>query len=208
MTTRIGLLSDVHATPAPVQEALSIFADAGTDLIICAGDTAGYADELTETVSLLEAGACVSILGNHDIEYLRETAASAYEPAAEYLRRLPMYFETVIGGTSVYAVHARPPAADRHGIKLLDEDGALMPERVREWTDFLDGFAHDVLVVGHTHQVFAERLGDTLVVNPGSTKFNHTCAILTLPSMEVEFFSLSGKEPIRSWNWGMLVNGT
>jgi putative phosphoesterase len=67
----------------------------------------------------------------------------------------------------------------------------------------LKTFPADVLIVGHTHQVFAERLGHILVVNPGSTLFNHTCAILTLPEMTVQILSLSNKAPVLSWNWGM-----
>ena len=44
-TATIGLLSDVHATSAPVAEALAIFDRAGVDEVWCAGDIAGYRDE-------------------------------------------------------------------------------------------------------------------------------------------------------------------
>ena len=69
--------------------------------------------------------------------------------------------------------------------------------------DALQSSAFDLLVVGHTHQVFAERLGGVLVVNPGSTSFNHTCAVVRLPGMEVRFFPLGGRTPVLTWNWGM-----
>jgi predicted phosphodiesterase len=59
-----------------------------------------------------------------------------------------------------------------------------------------------VLIVGHTHQVFTEYLGDILVINPGSSAFNHSCAILHLPEMRVQTFALSGKAIERTWNWG------
>jgi len=59
------------------------------------------------------------------------------------------------------------------------------------------------LIVGHTHQVFAEQLGRTLLINPGSTKFNNTCMILSLPNMEVQVLSLLNKTPLKVWNWGM-----
>ena len=49
----LGLISDVHAEPAPVQEALAIFRRAGVQQVQCAGDIAGYHDELEETVALL-----------------------------------------------------------------------------------------------------------------------------------------------------------
>ncbi len=62
-------------------------------------------------------------------------------------------------------------------------------------TERLQGFPHDVLLAGHTHQMFCEPLG--------STQFNHTCAIMSLPEMEVEVFGLSGEEPVKVWNWGV-----
>jgi hypothetical protein len=88
---------------------------------------------------------------------------------------------------------------------LLDIDGTLIEAERARWTEYLmghlQGFRHDVLLVGHTHQVFCEQLGNTLVINPGSTLFNHTCAILSLPEMSVEWFGLSGKQPVKAWNW-------
>ncbi len=50
MSTRIGIVSDVHATPAPLRDALSIFKKEGVDRIFCAGDIAGYGKELDQTV--------------------------------------------------------------------------------------------------------------------------------------------------------------
>jgi hypothetical protein len=40
------------------------------------------------------------------------------------------------------------------------------------------------------------------VINPGSCCFNHSCAILTLPQKQVEWFGLSGQPISRVWNWG------
>ena len=88
------------------------------------------------------------------------------------------------------------------GIRLLDEHAVLSLEQVDYWSRYLRDFDTDVLVVGHTHQVFAERLGQILVINPGSTLFNHTCAILTLPDMEVQILPLGENLPVLSWNWG------
>ena len=60
----IGLISDVHATPKPLAEALSIFARAGVDRILCAGDIAGYMDQLDATIKLLINNNCHTIMGN------------------------------------------------------------------------------------------------------------------------------------------------
>jgi predicted phosphodiesterase len=114
-------------------------------------------------------------------------------------------WESVREGIRVYAVHASPPQSLNKGIRLLDEKGGLLAAEKERWTALLDGYSFDVLIVGHTHQVFAERFGSRLVINPGSTKFNHTCMVLTLPDMDVRIFPLSGREPVKSWNWGMMT---
>ncbi len=103
-------------------------------------------------------------------------------------------------------VHASPPCSMRKGITLLDQYEQILPEAKEHWTRELAGYDCDVLIVGHTHQVFAEMLGNILVINPGSTIFNHTCAILSLPDLEVRIISLSGKKPRRVWHWGMMTH--
>jgi len=198
----IGLLSDVHATPAAVAEALSIFRAAGVDEVFCAGDIAGYRDGVQETVALLRECGCRSVLGNHDVGYLQGDTVDAADPVANYFRQLPAFIDTVIAGRRVYMVHAEPPDACHGGIRLRDRSGAVQPDRVAHWAGQLAALACDVLIVGHTHQVFAEPVGDTLVVNPGSAAFNHSCAILCLPDRTVQVFPLSGKAVRQVWQWG------
>jgi len=38
-------------------------------------------------------------------------------------------------------------------------------------------------------------------VNPGSSAFNHSCAILHLPQMTMQVFPLSGKAIEKNWIW-------
>ena len=201
--TRIGLISDVHATVAPLREALSVFQQFGVDLILCPGDVVGYGVETAETIELLQQSHCQTILGNHEIWYLEETKQDAVDQITGFLRNLPSVLELNIETKSLYMVHASPPRSYMDGIKLLDENGEILSEEMKYWTERLVDFNNDILIVGHTHQVFAEQLGNTLVVNPGSTKFNHTCAILELPGLKYEVFPLSGKAPVKTWNWGL-----
>ena len=204
MSEKIGLISDVHATPAPLGEALQILRTAGAETILCAGDIAGYGSRLEETIALLIASNCRVITGNHDLWWLERDDIDPAGPVAGYLRGLPRVVTLAAMGRQVCMVHASPPGSVMDGIRLLDEKGVLIEAEKQRWRLILKNLACDVLVVGHTHQVFAERLGDLLVVNPGSTVFNHSCAILNLPGMEVEVFGLETKEPLLSWNWGML----
>jgi predicted phosphodiesterase len=204
---KIGLISDIHASLAPLQEALEIFRREGVERILCAGDIAGYGNELETTVAALRESGCQTVLGNHDLWWLQRSDGDDASPVATYLHALPRTLEQALAGKQLLMVHASPPDSLLDGIRLRDEIGVLIESQVDLWRDALITFAGDVLVVGHTHQVFAERLGQVLVVNPGSTCFNHTCAVLQLPELTVQFFPLSGRTPLLAWNWGMERQG-
>ena len=203
MSTRIGIVSDVHSTPSALQDALRQFERRGVDDIICAGDIAGYFETLSPTIDLLIASDCRAVAGNHDQRYL-EQAADANERDRAYLAALPPTLEFEVEGRSLYVVHAEPPAEQTGGLRLLDAAGEPRPERLAEWRERLAGFDSDVLIVGHTHQVYALSIGDTFVVNPGSSAFNHSSMILTLPELEVEVLALGGREIVKCWHFGML----
>lgn len=203
---KIGLISDVHAEPAPLVEALQLFASAGVETVLCAGDIAGYGSQLAATVELLKVSGCESVVGNHDLWHCEKRAGSPGEIEA-YLQSLPLSRELSLAGKRLYMVHASPRDSLLDGIRLRDEFGALLPQACDDWRDHLNAFPYDVLVVGHTHQVFAQQLGATLVINPGSSCFNHSCAILTLPALTVDILPLGGKQPLLSWNFGMERRG-
>jgi putative phosphoesterase len=198
---KIGLISDVHATVEPLREALTLFRQNHVDTVICVGDIAGYGEELEQTVSLLIESECQVISGNHDIWYLSKPAPEEKKWIKDFFSTLPETLDFSADGKHLHVVHASPPHSNMNGINLLDGHGHVMPDRKALWQNFLEEFDYDVLIVGHTHQVFAERVGNILIINPGSTKFNHTCAILTLPELTVEVFPLSNKEPLKIWNW-------
>ena len=207
MSTRIGLISDVHASPVALAEALHIFAEQRVDDIICAGDIAGYYDTLLPTVQLLIASGCKAIIGNHDQTWLEknrgEDDTEDHKEIRDYLQKLPQTLELVVEGKRLFVVHANPPSEQHGGIKLRDRYGNLVAERQDNWTKSLVDFDHDVLIVGHTHQVYAEQLGRVLVINPGSVPFNHSCMILSLPDLSVETYALGDREIAHCWNFSM-----
>ena len=148
--TRIGLISDVHATPKPVAEALAIFWNAGVEHIVCAGDIAGYGNQLDETVALLIESGCHSIRGNHELMYLKSVEGDEETSVSKYFKQLPTFLDFTIDGMRLHIAHAHPPKACMGGIKLLDKQGQVRPDQKIVWTDRLAAFDFDVLVVGHT----------------------------------------------------------
>ena len=208
MTTRIGLISDVHSSPVALAEALQIFAEKQVDDIICAGDIAGYYDGLLPTIQLLAGSNCKTIVGNHDQSWLEENTAEQGDGDSSeirsYLQQLPQTLELVVEGKRLFVVHANPPSEQHGGIKLRDRYGNIVAKRKTDWMQSLADFDHDVLIVGHTHQVYAEQLGQVLVINPGSVPFNNSCMVLSLPELRVETYALGDREIIHCWNFSML----
>ncbi|MCK4707143.1 MAG: metallophosphoesterase family protein, partial [Gammaproteobacteria bacterium] len=207
MTTRIGLISDVHASPVPLQQALEIFAQQNVSDIICAGDIAGYFDSLEQTIDLLERYNCKTIIGNHDQSFVESCKENEDSSQLQFLQALPETLTFEIENKSIYVVDASPPSSQHGGIKLLDQNGDLIEQQKKLWEENLQGFNHDVLIVGHTHQVYAEQLGKVLVVNPGSCQFNHSCMILTLPDLTVQTYALENRAIDKSWNFSKLYRG-
>jgi putative phosphoesterase len=208
MTTRIGLISDVHSSPVALAEALQIFAGQQVDDIICAGDIAGYYEGLPATIQLLTGSNCKAIVGNHDQSWLEKNPSAQSDTDSSeirnYLQQLPQTLQFSIEGKRLFVVHANPPSEQHGGIKLRNRYGEIVEERKTEWLQQLADFEHDVLIVGHTHQVYAEQLGKVLVINPGSVPFNHSCMILSLPDLRVETYALGGREIINCWNFSMV----
>ncbi len=206
MTAKIGLISDIHSASGSLREALTVFEQERVDLILCAGDVTGYGTELEPSVQLIAESGCITILGNHDCWFMEQPIDGLDGWIATYFSDLPVTWESIIEGKRIFMVHASPPCSMSRGITLLDQYEQIMPEAKERWTQELERYGFDVLIVGHTHQVFVEQLGNILVINPGSTVFNHTCAILSLPELEVQMIPLSGKKPRRVWHWGMMTH--
>ena len=204
MPSRIGLIGDVHASPAPLKQALNIFESEAVSKIICTGDIAGYFEQLTETIELLEAHRCETIIGNHDQAFLEKNLDIKESNEYCFLQHLPETLEYEIDNIRILVVHAHPPDHQHGDIKLLDQNGVLIEKQKQYWINELADFEHDVLIVGHTHQVFAEQLGNTFVVNPGSSQFNHSCMILSLPDLSVQTFALEDQPILKCWNFSHL----
>lgn len=202
MATKIGIISDTHSTVAPLQEALKFFSKESVEHIICAGDVVGYGDDKPEeTIELLQEYNCLTVIGNHDHMPDSVTDPVIKNKLQTYFDALPKKIELSVENKNIYVVHAHPPEEQHGGIKIMNPDGDVVQENKLPWLDKINALNKDILIIGHTHQVFAEYFGDTLVINPGSTCFNHTCMVLTLPEMKVETIALSSKKPVMVWNW-------
>ncbi len=182
---KLGVVSDVHGNLAGLQAALGVMGP--IDELLCLGDAIYQYRFYNEVIALLKTMGAHMILGNHEEVFLSEAGAQAREQegvdpdlvafvAAQPHRRLLTY-----GGKTVLMIHSTPWEPRGEYIYPHNEKLAL----------FADAGA-DFVLYGHTHAEVVRRIGDVVVVNPGSAGEGRytrdgltlSCAVLDTESNE------------------------
>ena len=185
---RIGIISDIHCNHAALQIALASMG--AVDELLCAGDAVYQFRFSNEVMQLLRERNARYVLGNHEDVLLGpygEHARSLDSVRADevaYMAAQPHRIETRAGGKSLVMVHGSP--WEPHNEYIYPNSASL--SRLSE-------IGSDYLILGHTHYQMAERVGRTLVINPGSAGeprdarngFQLSYAILDTDTDEVTF---------------------
>jgi putative phosphoesterase len=158
---RIGIVSDVHCNIAGLRRAVDLMGD--VDELLCLGDSVYEFRFSNDVVGYLRDRDAQLILGNHDEVLLghhgeRARAREGVDSTlVSWLGEQPHRRSLTIGGVRILMVHSTP----------FEPYGMYVTARSAELARFGDVDA-DVVLYGHTHQQLVHRLGDVLVVNPGS----------------------------------------
>ncbi len=193
-TMKLGIIADIHADHRALTKALDRWnKDEGVDAIVCAGDVVGKGPMPNQAAALMGYHKIPNVLGNHDQRSLEKGFAKSggqlvalNQEALDYLGQTPATQTWSWEGVRVMAAHGTP-SCNRTYVFAQD-----VPERLHQ---DLAVKPPDVLILGHTHKPMCIRVGQTLVVNPGSVcllkrQDSHTCAILELPSLDFRVLSL------------------
>lgn len=187
---RIGLLSDAHGNHLALRNALDELAPT-TGLYLFAGDSFSDSRFSNETVEALRSVGALCVAGNHELAFLSAVgtparqASGIHKPNLDFVATLPTRRDLVVEGLRITLVHASPWPPYETYLREGDD----------RWERLLDE-STDVVVTGHTHWPFARRVGETLVVNPGSIGCSDcpvlgddvSWAVLDTSSRNVEFF--------------------
>ncbi|SEW10362.1 metallophosphoesterase family protein [Halobacterium jilantaiense] len=196
---KIGVISDIHSNSIALEQVLEALSDRGVDEILCAGDLVGYGSQPNRVMRLLKIADVESVMGNHDegvvngtppefnvqakraLDWNRRNIDSDY---VELLDQLPLQIRKTIDGSEIFVVHGSPRNPLSEYIYESDLD--------RGFLEFSFKSPPEILVLGQTHTPFIKKIGDTLVINPGSVGQPRdgdpraSCAILDLAEMEAE----------------------
>lgn len=186
---KLGIVSDTHCNAAGLRQAIELMGP--VDELLCAGDMVYQYRFGNDVLEVLRGTSARNVLGNHDLTLLSPAGVRAREAASvradnlSYLQGQPLTVEVDVGGGKKLVM--------THGSPLEPYDRYVYPgsKELKELADY----AADFLILGHTHFQMAERLGRTLVINPGSAgearDFSNgrllSCCVLDTSSGEVVF---------------------
>jgi putative phosphoesterase len=185
---KIGIVSDVHCNHEALRIALDRMGD--VDELLCAGDSVYQFRFSNEVMELLRERGARYILGNHEDVLLGKWGAGARSADwvrsddLAYMADQPYRLETTVGGKSLVMVHGSP-------WEPFNEYIYPNSPAIARLAQIESGY----VILGHTHYQMAERVGRTLVINPGScgeprdarNSFQLSYAILDTASDEVTF---------------------
>ncbi|WP_157595753.1 metallophosphoesterase family protein [Plesiocystis pacifica] len=188
---RVGLISDIHAHLDHLERALTILEAAGVDRVVCLGDVVEKGPRPDAVVERLEALYIPTVQGNHDANAVRHAGleprgCGMSRDTVRWLDALPRTRSYTWAGKQIALAHASL-AEDYTGVRP-----GMVPKRMRRCLRRHDP---DVVVLGHTHIPMRFRWAHHWLCNPGSvTKgrcaLGPTCAVLVLPAMTLEVYSM------------------
>lgn len=169
---RIVIVSDLHGN----LEALAAL-PRNYDQLWVLGDLVNYGPDSKKVVDFVRQRAVQVVRGNHDHALAcgedpqchgrfralaKATARFTQEqltPAdQDYLAGLPLQLELQKDRTRFWLCHARP-SNPLYGYAPTDSES---------WREECSRLPADILLVGHTHTQFVKKIGNCLLVNPGS----------------------------------------
>ena len=171
---KICFFSDIHGNYTAFKKMLKN-EKSEVDLFIFSGDIWGYFYKQKEIISeFRNMTNLYAIRGNHERYYLKCQKDKIYKnklinrygssygievsrDETQYLSMLPDYIEIQMDGKLFGIFHG--------GIEDYLEQ-RIYPDSVLDVNIY--GNKYDFLIVGHTHYRFVKKVGNTLIVNPGS----------------------------------------
>lgn len=173
---RIAVIADVHGNVDALAAVLADLASRGADRLVCLGDHASGPLAADAAVDLLMATDLAAISGNHDRHLLtQETGRMGPSDRAARLQLRPDQMvwlgalpATGWIGDEIFLCHGTPTSDETYLLETVTPDGRLALSDRAEVEDRLGSVRPPVVLCAHSHMARTVRLGDTLVVNPGS----------------------------------------
>ena len=173
---RVALLADIHGNLLGLDAVLEELERDRVDRIVCLGDVA-VGPQPTATLDRIRSLGCPVLMGNWDTWFLEGFpdfqddlgrklvemgswwAGQLDEESRSYMRTFEPTLTLDLGDITFVACHGSPRS---------NEEGILATTPDEEVEEMLAGIDAPLVACGHTHFQLLRRVGETLLVNPGS----------------------------------------
>ncbi|MEL6524957.1 MAG: YfcE family phosphodiesterase [Chloroflexota bacterium] len=187
--TKIGIISDIHAGLNELHSAIAVLQAHQVDSIVCAGDLVDYGSDGDAVVDYIAQSKIPCVQGNHDLRATQPDTKSARLVSTKtrtFLASLPQTRRFLWDGKCILLAHATPWGED---IYIYPDSTPYLFRRVAKEADA------DIVILGHTHHPMWIEVGNTHIINAGSTSQNYTmdtgtCGILSLPDCVFTLLSI------------------
>lgn len=186
---RVAFISDIHSNVQALEAVMAKVDALEVDMIACAGDVIGYNANPRECCQLVQKTVTHAVIGNHDYAVMNKDTDGMNkvnaEPAAlwtigqlpeeclDYLKTLGLESRFAADGVRIAMFHGSPRAGSINGkprtiVEYVGEKNARYHCGIEIGEILVQKADCDILILGHTHRPFIQRLDSGLVVNPGS----------------------------------------
>lgn len=180
--TRIAIISDVHGNYSALKAVISDIKKKEVDLIYCLGDIVAKGVNARKCIDLVKKECHVVLKGNTDdrfttnpclfkddeVEYGRLIYHQQFfdQEDFQYLKNLPIYTEICLSGNLIRLFHASPDDV----YKTIDNYDLDFTKKLSlfEAPEGADSICADIVVFGHLHYQFMEKLYGKTLINCGS----------------------------------------
>ena len=179
---KIAIISDIHGNLEALKSVINDIESRNINKIYCLGDIIAKGDHQKECIDLVREKCEVVIRGNCD-EYFSSdldlTGKSSQEIArinwnkskldsesSNYLSNLPFCHEFYLSGRLVRLVHAHPERIDKFAGNI-DKINNIY-ELVLPSNNTVSNEKADVLIYGHIHTPYVQKIYNRYIINSGS----------------------------------------
>ncbi len=179
---KIAIISDIHGNLTALKTVLKDIKERDIKVIVCLGDIVAKGINVNECIRLVKDECDIIIQGNcdryyttdHDIKVAKNLEEKRIiwnktlinEENKKFIRELPFSYEMMISGSLVRFFHARPDI-DNETIISFD-DPLTKSIMFKPSNKTISDKVADVVVFGHTHQHYLEKLYNKTLCNCGS----------------------------------------
>ena len=179
---RIAIISDIHGNLEALKSVLSDIEERNINRIFCLGDIIAKGTHQQECVDLVKEKCEIIIKGNCDEYFTSDIDLSTKtqseidriiwnknklnDETKKYLNNLPYCYEFYMSGRIVRLVHAHPEKIDKF-VGNIDKIHRLY-ELFLPSPNTISNEKADVLVYGHIHTPYIQKIYNRIIINTGS----------------------------------------